>query len=84
MRLWPRRREAVPEGARVRRGDGSAVECDMLRDRDGDRDGCAMWLAVAREPFEFDPGGDHLEVDMLPGRTIIGFRLPLALPGRLA
>ena len=56
----------------------------MLRDPGGDHDGCAMWLAVARERFEFDPDADKLEVDMLPGRTIVGFRLPLASPDRLA
>lgn len=80
MRLRRERAAAAqiaPRGVRIRRGDGTAVECDMLRDEDQDHDGIAEWVAVPRERFILDPDTDRLEVDMLPGRTCISLLLPV-------
>jgi hypothetical protein len=75
MALIRKKDEIAPEGVRIRRGDGSTVDCGMLRDPDGDRDGCAMWLAVPVQHIGIKPG-DSLEVGMLPARSIIRVGLP--------
>jgi hypothetical protein len=71
MALIRKKDEIAPEGVRIRRGDGSTVDCDMLRDRDG----CAMWLAVPVQHIGIKPG-DSLEVGMLPARSIIRVDVP--------
>jgi hypothetical protein len=79
--MWFRKRHAstsgeAPSGVRIRRLDGSAIECRMLRDADQDVDGCAAWLAVPLERVAIMPG-DSLEADAVPPHTAIVLDLPL-------
>jgi hypothetical protein len=71
MRIRRKQAAQAPEGVRVRRADGTIVECDVLRDPDQDRDGCAMWIAVPREPLDINTGAFALLADVLPGKTIL-------------
>lgn len=66
-----------PEGVRIQCPDGRVVACDVLRDPDGDRDGNAMWVAVPRESLPDPSSGLTLLADVLPGKTVLGFALPL-------
>jgi hypothetical protein len=66
-----------PRGVRVVRAGLPTIECDLIRDEDGDTSGCAAWFAVPREEFALRAHRDHLEVDFLPGKTIINFTLKL-------
>jgi hypothetical protein len=78
MRLRKRRRAEVPSGVRIQRPDGRQIPCGVLRDPDGDEDGCAMWLAVPLEPLTVTPGpGWLILADELPGKTILGLELPV-------
>jgi hypothetical protein len=51
--------------------DGKEYPCDVLRDPDQDRDGCAAWVAVPREPLP--PAGEDvcLRAGMLPAKSLL-------------
>ena len=72
--------EDAPQGARIRRADGSAIECDLARYPDGDWRGGATWKAVARESIQLDYDGDRFECDTVPPGAVISFGVEL-LPG---
>jgi hypothetical protein len=73
--------ETAPQGARIRRADGSTVECDVRRGRDwGFYRGYARWEAVAREAVRLDYDRDRFECDTVPTRTVMCFHVDL-LPG---
>ena len=72
--------ESAPQGARISRADGSAVECDLSRNPDGDWRGGAAWRAVAREGMRLDYSSDRFECDSVPPGTVICFSVDL-LPG---
>jgi hypothetical protein len=72
--------ETAPQGARVSRADGTAVECDLSRNPKGDWRGGAAWMAVAREPMSLDYNSDRFECDVAPPGTVICFSVDL-LPG---
>jgi hypothetical protein len=72
--------EAAPQGARISRADGSAVECDLSRDPEGGWRGGAAWRAVAREAMRLDYGSDRFECDSVPPGAVICFSVEL-LPG---
>ena len=70
MRLRPRRRreDLPPEGVCLIADDGTVIPCDVLRDPDQDKDGCAAWVAVPRKPVP--PGmGIAPKAALLPPRT---------------
>lgn len=74
-------REIPPQGARIRRADGSTAECDLRRGRaSAFYGGYAVWEAVAREAILLDYDSDRFECDMVPPRAVISFIVPL-LPG---
>lgn len=63
----------VPRGVRVRRPDGTEVECSLVRDLDGP-EGFAVWLAEPVDGSAAVPGADALMVAYLPARTEIRLR----------
>jgi hypothetical protein len=67
-------RVITPGGARVRRPDGTAVECDLVRDPARDADGYTAWIAVPREPLTPEPGTLVVEAYGLQPSTRIAFR----------
>jgi hypothetical protein len=78
MGLRKRRQEEAPVNVRIKCPDGRDIPCGVLRDPDGDENGCAMWVAVPLEPLTLTeiPGWAIL-ADALPGKTILGLQLPL-------
>jgi hypothetical protein len=73
--------ETAPQGARIRRADGSAVECDLTRYPRGDRrGGGATWKAVARENVRLDYDGDRFECDSVPPGAVISFTVSPNVP----
>ena len=78
---WFRKRPSVPpSGVRLVRADGSEVPCDVLREPDGDSRRMTAWIAVPREPGLVARQGDALQIDALPPRTVIEFRMTLPAP----
>ena len=83
---WRRNRpEEAPSGVRIIAPDGREYPCDVLRDPDGDEDGCAMWIAVPREEIPVVLGmrglmGWEVAADVLPGRSILSVRHQMAVP----
>jgi hypothetical protein len=74
-------REIPPHGARIRRADGSAAECDLRRGRTSAfYGGYTVWEAVARDAIRLDYDSDRFECDTVPPGTVICFVVPL-LPG---
>jgi hypothetical protein len=70
-----------PQGARVRRAGGTAVECDVQRGRPSSfYGGYEIWNAVAREPMSLDYNSDRFECDLVPPKSVICFSVDL-LPG---
>lgn len=66
--------ETAPQGARIRRADGSAVECSLTRYPRADRRaGGAAWKAVARESIRLDYDGDRFECDSVPPGAAVCF-----------
>lgn len=63
----------APQGARIRRADGSAVECNLTRYPPGDWRGGATWKAVARENIHLDYNSDRYECDSVPPGVVICF-----------
>ena len=58
-----------PEGVRIRHCDGTETPCTLTYSG-RDEDGCRIW--AADQPF--DPlAGDRLQVELMPGRTVITF-----------
>lgn len=72
-------RQQAPENVRLVI-DGREYPCDVLRDPDQDRDGCAAWVAVPREPLP--PSGESMSVraGMLPARSLLVFEPDLEVP----
>jgi hypothetical protein len=72
---------------RLRREDGTAVECDVYRDPSFDRPKghplgeITYWRAVPRMADEVPLGTWEMEVDMTPPRTGIWPDIPLVGPG---
>jgi hypothetical protein len=64
-----RDRDAL-RGVRIIHGDGRVSECTLVRDPEDDGD-CAQWLSVPPEGATFDPDGDRLTIDYLPGKTSV-------------
>jgi hypothetical protein len=77
MKFWRRARKAqeAPTGVRIVAPDGREFPCDVLRDPDGDEDGCAMWVAVPREELPLAGPGWVVAADMLPGHSILSVRI---------
>lgn len=77
----------APAGVRLRRQDGTAVECDVLRDPGFDRPKghpqgeITYWRAVPRLEGEVPLGTYQLEFDAMPPHTGIWPDIPLAGPG---
>lgn len=65
-----------PENVRIVIGDRE-YPCDVLRDPDQDRDGCAAWVTVPREPLPDDYRLHQVEIRaaVLPARTLLCFSL---------
>lgn len=72
--------EAAPQGARIRRADGSVIECDLTRYPRGDWRGGAAWKAVARENVRLDYDGDRYECDSVPPGAVICFIVSTNVP----
>ena len=71
---------AAPQGARIRRADGSVIECDLLRYPGRDWAGGEAWTATAPEGVLLDWDGDRFECDSVPPGSVVCFVVPL-LPG---
>lgn len=72
--------ETAPRGARIRRADGSVIECDLRRYPGRDWAGGAAWMATAPESVLLDWDGDRFECDSAPTGSVVCFAVPL-LPG---
>jgi hypothetical protein len=75
LRLFRRRDPDPPVGLRLVLDDGRVIPCDVLRDPDLDRDGCAAWVVVPRDPDLIVTMRGALEADVIPARTSLHFRL---------
>lgn len=63
-----------PRGVRIIHGDGTVTECALARDPQ-DQDGYAAWIAVPPAGCRVDASADCLQIDYLPGRTVISLAL---------
>jgi hypothetical protein len=82
MRLWRKQRKVLypPQGVCVVAPDGREFPCDVLRDPDGDVDGCAMWHAVPREDLPPMGVGWMLKADVIPARSVLDLRITAVMP----
>lgn len=71
----------APQGVRLRRDDGSVVECDVVRDPGFDRLGVTYWRIVPRMEGEPALGTWQVEFDAIPPHTGVWVDVPLAGPG---
>jgi hypothetical protein len=55
--------------------DGREYPCDVLRDPGQDRDGCAAWVAVPREPLPPCEEGIFARIEALPAKSLLVFDL---------
>jgi hypothetical protein len=63
-----------PRGVRILHPDGTETPCDVIREPEDTPDGLALWLVVPPDGVKFNASnGDRLAVDVLPGKTAIGF-----------
>jgi hypothetical protein len=72
--------EVAPEGVRIITPSGVVIACDVLRDPDGDTDGCAAWLVVPHKELPADLGSWQVTADMLPGKSILCLSVPVPEP----
>jgi len=66
-----------PTGVRIRRADGSVLECELVDDG-VDENGIHNWM-IANAVYQV---GDEVTCEMLPGQSSIGFMANLP-PGTL-
>jgi hypothetical protein len=60
--------------------DGREYPCDVLRDPDQDRDGCAAWVAVPRGPLPQAGEDVSVRAGELPAKSLLVFDLGLEMP----
>jgi hypothetical protein len=64
---------------RIERPDGTVVRCGVVRDKAGDQDGNACWMAHPLEEVVLGDG-DKVVVGFLPARSDVVFSLLVEEP----